>query len=226
MTRPRPPVTQPSPAQPSPAQRRGTTVRRRLDPDARRAEITTAAKEVFLRIGFSATTFRLIAETAGSSEALLHRYFGSKEEIFEEAVLAPLERLMRDLQEAAEALRDGDSGDLPGRLEHFHQYMLTGVAQLAPYLGVALFEGDTDSKRFYAERVRPLIWSSARALREVLARNGSSNLALPVVVYALYGSYFGVDMNAMLRGREIDVEKVSRQLATLLTQGLRGRRAR
>lgn len=203
-------------------QPRATPARRRLEPDARRAEIAAAAKDVFLRIGYSATTFRHIAEAAGSSEALLHRYFSSKEEVFEAAVLTPLERLMRDLEEASAALRDGDGGELPGRLERFHQYMLTGVAQLAPYLGVALFEGDTGSKRFYAERVRPLIWSSATALREVLARNGSSNLALPVVVYALYGAYFGVDMNAMLRGRELDVEKISRQLATLLTRGLRG----
>jgi AcrR family transcriptional regulator len=201
---------------------RTTPARTRLDPDDRRAEIAAAAKDVFLRIGYSATTFRLIAEAAGSSEALLHRYFGSKEEVFEASVLAPLERLMLDLEVASSALLDGDSGDLPGRLEHFHEYMLTGVAQLAPYLGVALFEGDTDSKRFYAERVRPLIWSSATALREVLARDASSSLALPVVVYALYGAYFGVDMNAMLRGRELDVEKTSRQLATLLTRGLRG----
>lgn len=205
---------------------RTAPVRRRLDPDDRRAEIAAAAKDVFLRIGYSATTLRLIAEAAGSSEALLHRYFASKEEIFEAAVLAPLERLMKDLEQAAAALRDGDRTDLPDRLEHFHQYMLTGVAQLAPYLGVALFEGDTDNKRFYAERVRPLIWSSATALREVLARDGESRLALPVVVYALYGAYFGVDMNAMLRGRELDVEKTSRQLATLLTRGLRGQSAR
>jgi AcrR family transcriptional regulator len=200
-----------------------TPARRRLDPDARRAELAATARDVFLRIGFAATTLRHIADVAGVSEALVHRYFDSKEEIFEAAVLAPLEELMRTLESASAALLDGSADDLPGRLDRFHRYMLTGVAQLAPYLGVALFEGDTGSTRYYAERMRPLIWSSATALRRVLSEGRSTEPALPVVVYALYGAYFGVDTNAMLRGRTLDVEKTSRQLAALLTYGLRGR---
>ena len=41
-----------------------------------------AAEELFSAYGFSAVTVRAIAERAGVSHALVHRYVGSKAEIY------------------------------------------------------------------------------------------------------------------------------------------------
>lgn len=65
------------------------------DPAARNAERTAgrilcAAQAVFTAKGFDAAGTREIAERAGVNVALIARYFGSKEGLFEAAVLAHL----------------------------------------------------------------------------------------------------------------------------------------
>jgi AcrR family transcriptional regulator len=55
--------------------------------EATTAAILAAAEELFSAQGFSAVTVRAIAERAGVSHALVHRYIGSKTDIFR-AVLA------------------------------------------------------------------------------------------------------------------------------------------
>ena len=50
--------------------------------DATTAAILDAAEELFSADGFEAVTVRAIAESAGVSHALVHRYLGSKADIF------------------------------------------------------------------------------------------------------------------------------------------------
>ncbi len=57
--------------------------RRRLSSDARRAEIATAARPLFARNGYHATTTRQVARAAGVSDALLYRHFDSKQKLLE-----------------------------------------------------------------------------------------------------------------------------------------------
>jgi AcrR family transcriptional regulator len=52
-----------------------------------KAAILEAAEELFSERGFSAVTVRDIAERAGVSHALVHRYLGSKEDIFRAVLL-------------------------------------------------------------------------------------------------------------------------------------------
>ena len=57
--------------------------RRRLSSDARRAEIATAARPLFARNGYNATTTRQVARAAGVSDALLYRHFDGKQKLLE-----------------------------------------------------------------------------------------------------------------------------------------------
>lgn len=56
--------------------------RRRMKGEERRREIIRAAMEVFARSGFSGSTTRKIAHTAGVSEAMLYSHFRDKEELY------------------------------------------------------------------------------------------------------------------------------------------------
>src|ERR1700739_4144414 len=56
----------------------------RLDSDERRKAIVRAAVPLFARKGFAGTTTRELAEAAGISEALLFRYFPSKQMLYQE----------------------------------------------------------------------------------------------------------------------------------------------
>ncbi len=56
--------------------------RQRLDPDARRAAILSAAAEVFGAAPYAEVKIAAVAARAGASEALLYRYFAGKEELY------------------------------------------------------------------------------------------------------------------------------------------------
>ena len=60
---------------------------RNLKAEDRRPAIAKAVIPVFARHGFVGATTKKLAEAAGVSEALLYKYFPSKEAIFQEIVL-------------------------------------------------------------------------------------------------------------------------------------------
>ncbi|MEU9511230.1 TetR family transcriptional regulator [Micromonospora sp. NPDC048169] len=64
------------------------TGRRPGNPDTREA-ILTAAREAFAERGFDATSIRAVATASGVDPALVHHYFGGKEELFRSATAFP-----------------------------------------------------------------------------------------------------------------------------------------
>ncbi|CAM00747.1 TetR family transcriptional regulator [Saccharopolyspora erythraea NRRL 2338] len=87
--------------------------RRRRDSAATREALLRAAAELFAERGFEQATVRDVAARAGVNQALLFRYFGSKQELFAEVLARdsrgmldePLEELPRRLLEAVLAAR-------------------------------------------------------------------------------------------------------------------------
>ncbi len=72
---------------PSPVSRRG---RRPGAPDTR-AAILDAARSAFADKGFAGTTIRAVASTAGVDAALVHHYFGTKDDLFLAAMELPVD---------------------------------------------------------------------------------------------------------------------------------------
>ncbi len=64
--------------------------RRPGSPDTRTA-ILSAAREAFAASGFGGTTIRSIAGAAGVDAALVHHYFGSKDDLFVAALALPVD---------------------------------------------------------------------------------------------------------------------------------------
>lgn len=69
--------------------------RRRRDAAATRRALLDAACRRFADDGFDASSVRDIAEDAGVNVALIHRYFGSKEGLFQACLAAAVEELGR-----------------------------------------------------------------------------------------------------------------------------------
>ncbi|HEY2983916.1 MAG TPA: TetR family transcriptional regulator [Jatrophihabitantaceae bacterium] len=63
---------------------------RRPGPSSTRPEILAAARTLFASRGYHATTVRDIAAEAGVNAALVHHYFGSKDQVFVAAMNLPL----------------------------------------------------------------------------------------------------------------------------------------
>jgi len=64
--------------------------RRPGTPDTR-GEVLTAARTSFADKGFERTTIRSVAASAGVAPAMVHHFFGSKEDLFLEALAAPFD---------------------------------------------------------------------------------------------------------------------------------------
>ncbi|GAA2266828.1 TetR/AcrR family transcriptional regulator [Streptomyces amakusaensis] len=88
---------------------------RRRDAAATRLRLLEAARDLFAERGYEGTTVREIAERAGANQALLFRYFGSKQGLLTEVVA----------QGGLERLRATPPGEL---FEASLRSMLTGSA--------------------------------------------------------------------------------------------------
>ena len=98
-------------------------VGRKRDRDATRAALFGAAKLRFAADGYNHTSIRNIAADVGVNQALVYRYFGSKEQLFDEVAGAdhmsrhvmegPLEELPERVLQEVLALPTGNDGPDP-----------------------------------------------------------------------------------------------------------------
>ena len=84
---------------------------KRVDKQAKRAEITRAAAEVFARKGFRGALVDEIAVAAGVSKGSVYGYFKNKEELFYATFQAFQEQLLREC-EATMAAQHSAGGKL------------------------------------------------------------------------------------------------------------------
>ena len=105
------------------------TGRRPGNQDTREA-ILAAAREAFAERGFDRTSIRAIATSAGVDPALVHHYFGTKDELFLATVQAPMDPAV-----LLPRVLDGDVKELPERLLRTFlsvwDHPVTGPAALA-----------------------------------------------------------------------------------------------
>ena len=89
-----------------------TPQRRRMPAAERKTQIVNAARDMFVRYGYSGTRTRHIAEAAGVTEAVLYQHFPSKEALFDEAIVTVLTKTRTDIlmhtRVVAEAALRGD----------------------------------------------------------------------------------------------------------------------
>ncbi|MGW2491351.1 TetR/AcrR family transcriptional regulator [Streptomyces sp. NPDC001606] len=98
----------------------GTTARRRGRPPRAesadtRDRILTAAREEFSERGYEKTSVRGIAKAAGVDPALVHHYFGTKEQVFEAAVSV----VFAPALDAPNALAEGPVDSVGERMTRF-----------------------------------------------------------------------------------------------------------
>src|SRR5882757_2919446 len=86
------------------------TGRRPGKQDTREA-ILAAARETFSQRGYDQTSIRAIAAGAGVDPALIHHYFGSKDQLFLATVQAPM-----NPAELLPQILSGGAGEVPERL--------------------------------------------------------------------------------------------------------------
>ncbi|MEU3347018.1 TetR family transcriptional regulator [Streptomyces sp. NPDC006700] len=115
----------------------GATARRRGRPRREEAadtrdRILTAAREEFSERGYEKTSVRGIAKAAGVDSALVHHYFGTKEQVFEAAI----EVVFAPALSAPEALVDGPLDGVGERFARFFFGIWERPATRTPLLAI------------------------------------------------------------------------------------------
>lgn len=119
-----------------------------------------------MRSGLAGARVREIALVAGVNEALLYKYFASKQELFEEAIAEPLETMVDELLGHASHVDELMAS--PERREAevlaLVNTLLMVVPALAPLLGALVFADPQRGQRFYQQRILPAIESLSHAV--------------------------------------------------------------
>jgi AcrR family transcriptional regulator len=200
--------------------------RRRLPPEARRAEVLQAALEVFAEVGFERATLQDVADRAGVTKGALYHYFDSKDELFlglmservaalvaaSQALVAaaeptkPREALLRELLEAMWSnLRQ------PGMLD-FTRLLMTELPKF-PECGRAFFD--------------ELVVPARRTLRRALDRDdtatGGHGALIEAVVALLPSMMLGVALTRQtfqgIDPADLDADRTGAIVVEVLLRG-------
>lgn len=193
--------------------------RRRERADVKRQRIAEAARPVFLQHGLEGAKTRDIAAAAGVTETVLYRHFRSKDEVFEEAVLAPVERLSQELVEIHAQFPTLSADGRLERSEETHRRLATTIAEISPLLGIALFSNSEAGKRFYQGRLAPVFDQLAEAMAAAMPKRAQAVIEPTTFVQLLLGLYFGTTLDHEFRGRTLDTESVAFDVTRLIAFG-------
>ncbi|SMQ18010.1 transcriptional regulator, TetR family [Streptomyces sp. Ag82_O1-12] len=115
----------------------GTAARRRGRPPRTEAadtrdRILSAARDEFSERGYEKTSVRGIAKSAGVDPALVHHYFGTKEQVFEAAITLSFGPALQ----APKAIEEGPLDGVGERLARFFFGIWENPATRAPLLAI------------------------------------------------------------------------------------------
>ncbi|MEV7193812.1 TetR family transcriptional regulator [Streptomyces sp. NPDC093510] len=126
-------MTPGAPSETSAPRRRGRPSRTQSENGpATREEILRAAREEFSARGYEKASVRGIAKAAGVDPALVHHYFGTKEQVFEAAITVAFAPAL----EAPAAIEDGPLEGVGERLTRFVIGVWENPATRAPLLAI------------------------------------------------------------------------------------------
>jgi AcrR family transcriptional regulator len=125
--------------------------RRPGSPDTRSA-ILGAARQAFAAKGYAGTSVRAVAAAAGVDSALVHHYFGSKDDLFLAALEIPVD--------PREVLRPAIAGGVDGAGERMLRVFLSvwdDPELRLPLLGLVRGVVDADGQRLMREGFLPVV---------------------------------------------------------------------
>jgi AcrR family transcriptional regulator len=157
-----------------------------------RSLLIDAARDLFRAEGYDATTTKEIARRAGVSEPLLFTHFGSKQQLFEAAILAPFADLVDEYMagwraDAAELTIDALLHDFLVRLFDLARANRTLLLSLSLRRAGAGSAGDGDLLDQLADKLQGL-----RELMPEMEHAHLHHLDAPATTAAVAGMVFGV----------------------------------
>ncbi len=193
---------------------------RRMPAAERKKQILMSAIRVFARSTYHGATTKSIAEEAGVTEALLYRYFGSKREIFKEAIRHTAGRLTSGLQEILSANQDHPLEAIWGCVDYYVSILKTHQ-DLARMIFLVLAEMDEEDVR---QAYFPFQKQAVGALKESIIRwqemgYVDSEINAQDAAWLFFGSYVLLAQPKQSHGSvELDPQRVVGLIRPYLTE--------
>lgn len=148
--------------------------RKRLSAEERKRSILEAAREQFAETGdIGGTTTKMIAGRAGVSEAIIYRYFESKEDLYIEAVVEPLRDIVEKTAAAVEDYPEQVTEDQrTARARNFYEETIGSMTESLPLFGLVLFGEPATARKFYERCWQPSLDRLSNAWRTYYEENG------------------------------------------------------
>jgi AcrR family transcriptional regulator len=198
------------------------------DGPSTRERLLDRARELFALHGYAGVTLRKLAEVAQVNPALIHYYFGDKESLYEHAVGATVDPLLRSVE--AELGVPDDGSPAIGRIIRQHMRLIAANPWLPPLImrEVLLEEGRLRARfiKSFAGRGAGLLQqliereqAEGRFRKDLDARLATLSLlaqtAFPFLAYPMTSQVFGVSRDAEF------IERYATHLERLFVQGAR-----
>ncbi|MEX0870970.1 MAG: TetR/AcrR family transcriptional regulator [Aquisalimonadaceae bacterium] len=117
-----------------------------------RGNILEAAREQFLAMGFDRSSLRDIAAQAGVSKGMIAYYFGTKERLYEAALIDVLAPLLDDLRH----LQAGAVSDVSGEIFRLYYRLFARFPDLAALMLSTLMDRNNPFREFLLDNyIRP-----------------------------------------------------------------------
>jgi AcrR family transcriptional regulator len=189
----------------------------RISSAERRDKILLAARGVFIRSGFSGARTKEIAIQAQINEALLYRHFASKDELFDAAVMEPLEHWMAAYDHVGPTIAMEPSAENRLRLlQKTSTRYLQEMYDMLPLLGIALFGQQAHAEAFYTLRIVPMLDMWTELSQRSMPQHARGRTLDPgFLAKAGFGIVFAVSADARFRNIPFDPVELGRQLAKL-----------
>jgi AcrR family transcriptional regulator len=195
--------------------------RGRHDKEGRQRALVEAATAVFAERGFDAATTREVAERAGCSEGLIHRYFGGKRGLLMAVVELRALSVGRDFEEQVgqfERLED----EIRAILAYAVQSASSARDCLRVSVGQAIVDPDIGQSvgRLFCDRRAERVRRRLERHREAGRVRADADLAAAAQAIVGVGFACGFMSQVVFQRTALEVEQVSSAAAEIFARGL------
>ncbi|NKI16038.1 TetR/AcrR family transcriptional regulator [Spongiibacter sp. KMU-166] len=194
-------------------------ITRRLPPAERKQQIVEAARRVFIRMGLNGARTKDIAEEASVTEPTLYIYFNTKQDLFDAAIVEPLQKLIK-----LPKMKGVDYAEAPSAKEKREicrtaiKEIVTSMADVYPLLITAQFSDQESGTAIYNHNIYPILKEIGKA--------ASVGFDIPDSDYAefvalsTFGLSFSIVMHHHYMNLPLDIDKASDRITGLLLDGV------
>lgn len=132
----------------------------------------------------------------------------------------PLEKLITEVVDRVSVFDKLDDQARRRLIVESNQRSVEVMKEVVPLLGVALFSNVELGRRFFVERLAPLLEKCVAVTEKSMSGWDHRAVDPRIVMITAWGMQFGMALDAAIRDKELDTAKTTKQITDLLYHGL------